>query len=102
MSTGGPITAFPAPGLPDQNRYIIGHNTQGKSVFLVSDKGDHGAVMVQGAATQNIPYSTNSNAVDLAGDQDIKFAQENKVCLTLHPTSKLVGPLLKLCSQACL
>lgn len=90
MSADGPITSFPAPGLPDQHRHIVGHNAEGKSVFLVSDKGDHGAIMVQGAAAQSIPYSTNSTPVDLEGDQDIKFAQENKVCSTLPLTDKIV------------
>lgn len=79
MPTISPLTSFPASGLPSQNRYIVGHNDEGKSVFLVSDKGDHSATMVEGAAAQNIPYSTSSNPVDFANDQDIKFAQENKV-----------------------
>lgn len=79
MPAIGPLTSFPATGLPAQNRYIVGHNDEGKSVFLVSDKGDHSATMVEGAAAQNIPYSTNSNPVDFADDQDIKFARENKV-----------------------
>lgn len=79
MSQGGPVVSFPAPGLPDQNRHIIGHNDEGKSVFLMSDNGDHAAVMVEGAAAQNIPYSTNCTPVDLDDDKDIKFARENNV-----------------------
>lgn len=82
MSQGGPVTGFPAPGLPEQNRYIVGHNPDGQSIFLISDKGDHSSVMVQGAAAQNIPYSTQTNPVDLTDDQDVKFAMENKVLIT--------------------
>ncbi|KAI9046243.1 cupin domain-containing protein [Aspergillus affinis] len=89
MSQGGPVTGFPAPGLPDQNRYIVGHNPEGQSVFLVSDKGDHGAIMVEGAAAQNIPYSTPSNPVDLTDDQDVKFAMENKPPLN-YPTGSVI------------
>lgn len=90
MSTEGPITSFPASGLPNQNRHIIGHNPEGRSVFLVSDNGDHSAIMVNGAAAQNIAYSTNSIPLDLEADKDIKFAIENKVRVTVTHSPKLL------------
>lgn len=34
MSTSGPCTEFPAPGLRVPNRYISGHNEKGEAVFL--------------------------------------------------------------------
>lgn len=84
MSQGGPVTSFPAPGLSDQHRFIVGHNEAGQSCFIVSDKGDHSAVMVEGAAAQNIPYSTATVPVDLTDDQDVVFAQENRVSLIIR------------------
>lgn len=85
---GGPITGFPAPGLTPQNRYVTGYNEEGKSVFLRSDNGDHGAIMVEGAAAQNIIYSTKESPVDVNGEDDIKFAQANKVCDSILEHSK--------------
>lgn len=34
MSTSGPCTEFPAPGLRVPNRYVSGHNAKGEAVFL--------------------------------------------------------------------
>jgi hypothetical protein len=34
MSTSGPCTDFPAPGLRVPNRYISGHNEEGEAIFL--------------------------------------------------------------------
>ena len=77
----GPITSFPAEGLRDAYRYIVGHNKEGKAYVQESDHGEHHSVMVNGLAIQNIIYSFKSEQgrVDLNDDKDIKFAKENCV-----------------------
>ncbi|PYH94065.1 hypothetical protein BO71DRAFT_450332 [Aspergillus ellipticus CBS 707.79] len=89
MSQGDPVTFFTAPGLPSQHRFIVGHNEAGQSVFLISDKGDHSAIMAEGAAAQSIPYSTEAVPIDLTADQDIVFAQRTKPPLA-YPTGSVV------------
>lgn len=86
MSTSGPITEFPAPGLRDPFRYITGHDAEGNAVFVQTDNGDHRAVMLGGAAAQNILYSAGSNPIELTGNVDLEFAK-NRVRLSfpLHP-----------------
>ena len=80
MSTSGPVTGFPAEGLHVPQRYITGHNAEGKSVFLSDDNGDHQAIMVAGAAAQSIMYSASKVPVDMNNNTDIKWAKENQVC----------------------
>lgn len=82
MSTSGPITEFPAPGLRDPFRYITGHDAEGNAVFVQTDNGDHRAVMLGGAAAQNILYSAGSNPIELTGNVDLEFAK-NRVSLLL-------------------
>lgn len=75
----GYVAEFPAPGLPRTVRHITGHNTEGKSVFLQTDCGDHHRVMGEKQAVANILYSTVETPVDVNGDVDIKHAKENEV-----------------------
>ncbi|KAI0547919.1 hypothetical protein F4679DRAFT_552566 [Xylaria curta] len=77
MSTSGPCTEFPAPGLRVPNRYISGHNEKGESVFLRTDHGDHQTVMLGGAAAQNIFYSSESNPIELTDNADLEFIKNN-------------------------
>ncbi|EAA36365.1 hypothetical protein GE21DRAFT_2378 [Neurospora crassa] len=90
MSTSGPITEFPAPGLRDPFRYITGHDAEGNAVFVQTDNGDHRAVMLGGAAAQNIIYSAGSNPIELTGNVDLEFAKNrpslhipNGVCVRM-------------------
>ncbi|KAH7323175.1 hypothetical protein B0I35DRAFT_510369 [Stachybotrys elegans] len=73
MSTSGPCTEFPAPGLRVPNRYLSGHNEKGEA----TDHGDHTSVMLGGAAAQNIFYGTDSCPVDLNDNKDLKFMEKN-------------------------
>ncbi|KAL9048838.1 MAG: hypothetical protein Q9162_007526 [Coniocarpon cinnabarinum] len=75
----GPITSFPAEGLKNSFRHIVGHNKEGKAYFKQSDHGDHHSDMVNGGAFQNIIYSFQSplGKVDLNEDKDVKYATEN-------------------------
>lgn len=75
----GPITGFPAEGLRTPKRLVTGYDDAGKAVFLKTDGGDHQAVMVEGIAAQNVIYSTQGFPVDLNGEEDVKWAHENKV-----------------------
>lgn len=85
MTTSGPITGFPAQGLRNAERFITGHNSEGKAVFLETDHGDHHQVMVEGAGVQNIIYSTNTNPAELTDNVDMAYAKENKVRLIPVP-----------------
>jgi len=73
MTTTGPCTTFPAPGLRMPNRYISGHNNEGEAIFLQTDHGDHRAPMLDGIAAQNIMYSSASNPVELTDNADLEF-----------------------------
>lgn len=42
-----------------------------------TDHGDHTAVMLGGAAAQNIFYSSNTNPIDLNGNKDLEFIKKN-------------------------
>lgn len=99
MSTSGPCTGFPAPGLRNPFRYLTGHDSEGNSVFvqvredmimnstykktklmyLQTDHGYHGAPMLGGAAAQSIFYSSDSNPIELTGDVDLEFIKK-QVC----------------------
>ncbi|KAM0794993.1 cupin domain-containing protein, partial [Usnea florida] len=70
-STSGPFTQFPGTGLAPPTRHITGYNSAGQSVFIRSDQGSHHAVLVDGAAAQNIVYSTQSNPVELGFDEGV-------------------------------
>lgn len=96
MSTSGPCTGFPAPGLRNPFRYLTGHDSKGNSVFvqvrggawrwnnicktkltyLQTDHGYHGAPMLGGAAAQSIFYSSDSNPIELTGDVDLEFIKK--------------------------
>lgn len=73
------VGGFPAPGLPRTVRHITGHDSNGKSVFLSTDCGDHHRVMGKNQAIANILYSTKETPINLNEDSDIKFAKENEV-----------------------
>lgn len=93
MSTSGPCTEFPAPGLRNPQRILTGHDKEGKSVFVQvrlrhapkdnikltcfqTDHGYHGAPMLGGAAAQTIMYSSDSNPIELTGDVDLEFLKK--------------------------
>ncbi|KAI1113131.1 hypothetical protein F5Y14DRAFT_452360 [Nemania sp. NC0429] len=73
MSTSGPCTEFPAPGLRTPFRYMSGHNATGESVFIKTDNADHRSVMLGGAGAQAVFYSSDSNPIDLNHDVDLEF-----------------------------
>ncbi|KAI1474601.1 hypothetical protein K445DRAFT_27511 [Daldinia sp. EC12] len=81
MTTSGPCTEFPAPGLRDPYRIITGHNEKGDPVFLQTDHGDHRDIMLGGAAAQNIIYSSRGNPTELTGDADLEYAKNNRPSL---------------------
>ncbi|KAI1660856.1 hypothetical protein F4813DRAFT_400052 [Daldinia decipiens] len=81
MTTSGPCTEFPAPGLRDPFRFITGHNDKGDPVFLQTDHGDHRDIMLGGAAAQNIMYSSRGNPTELTGDADLEYAKNNRPSL---------------------
>ena len=75
----GPITWFPANGLPHCSRHITSHSQSGLSLFATSDHGDHHRLMARGWAHQNILYSTPSVPTDLNNEADIAFSKANEV-----------------------
>ncbi|KAF4953192.1 hypothetical protein FGADI_6167 [Fusarium gaditjirri] len=81
MTTSNRCTEFPAPGLRNPFRYVTGHDINGESTFLLTDHGDHHAVMLDGAGAQSIMYSSNSNPVELTGNVDLEFARMNRPSL---------------------
>ena len=76
---------FPAPGLRKTQRLITSHNAEGKGYFQSTDHGDHQRVMGEKQAVTNIHYSTMENPVDLNGDVDVHFAENNEVCTARNP-----------------
>ncbi|CAI6101389.1 unnamed protein product [Clonostachys chloroleuca] len=83
LTTKGYITdGFPAAGLPRTQRHITGHDTEGKSVFLVTDCGSHHRNMGDNQAVANILYSTKETPIECNGDADIKFAEETEASQT--------------------
>ncbi|KFA67227.1 hypothetical protein S40285_06290 [Stachybotrys chlorohalonatus IBT 40285] len=68
----------PVQGLPRVVRHITGHNSEGKSVFLVTDSGDHYGGIVNKLAVVNNLYSTHQHPVDLNAGADIKYARKNE------------------------
>ncbi|KAK7972189.1 cupin [Apiospora saccharicola] len=81
MPTTTLATGFPGPGLRSPSRYITGHNSKGEAVFIQTDHGDHGDIMVGGIAAQSLFYSSNSNPIELTDDADLEFAAKNKPSL---------------------
>ena len=75
----GEKDGFPAPGLKQIQRFITGHNDDGKGVFLSTDNGDHTRIMFDGRAVSNIVYSTQETPVNLKGDSDVKKAGASEV-----------------------
>lgn len=75
----GPITWFPADGLPHCSRHITSHSKSGLSIFATSDHGDHHRPLARGWAHQNILYSTPSVPTDLNNESDIAFSKANEV-----------------------
>ncbi|KAI0096908.1 hypothetical protein GGR51DRAFT_489053 [Nemania sp. FL0031] len=67
---------FPAPGLRETHRHITGFDEHGKSIFIVSDSGDHHRVMGEGEALANIMYSTRETPVDINEEADLAKARE--------------------------
>jgi hypothetical protein len=78
-SAGYVKEGFPAPGLRQIQRYITGHNSDGKGVFLSTDSGDHHRIMFDGRAVSNILYSTQESPTELNGDADVQKAKEREV-----------------------
>ncbi|KAG4258840.1 hypothetical protein FPRO04_13979 [Fusarium proliferatum] len=81
MTTSGRCTEFPAPGLRSPFRYVTGHDSNGEPTFLLTDHGDHRAVMLDGEGAQSIMYSSNSNPVELTNDVDLEYARINRPSL---------------------
>ncbi|KAK8067436.1 cupin domain-containing protein [Apiospora saccharicola] len=76
-------TSHPIQGLPRVVRHITGVNTEGKSVFLSTDTGDHQKELVKKSGLANILYTTREHPVDLNGDADVKYARENEPGITV-------------------
>ncbi|KAH7408320.1 hypothetical protein DE146DRAFT_645934 [Phaeosphaeria sp. MPI-PUGE-AT-0046c] len=91
MSTSGPCTEFPAPGLRNPQRILTGHDKEGKSVFVQTDHGYHGAPMLGGAAAQTIMYSSDSNPIELTGDIDLEFLKKQP---SLHNPNGCVARMI--------
>ncbi|KAF5643487.1 cupin [Fusarium tjaetaba] len=81
MTTSNRCTEFPAPGLRNPFRYVTGHDSNGEPTFLLTDHGDHRAVMLDGEGAQSIMYSSNSNPVELTNNVDLEFARTNRPSL---------------------
>ena len=79
MSSSSLLTKFPADGLHNPRRYIVGYEEDGLCHFVKDDHGDHHSLMVNGIAAQNIVFSTKKSKVDLNGEADIRFAMEKNV-----------------------
>lgn len=75
----GPITWFPADGLPHCSRHITSHSKSGLSIFATSDHGDHHRPLARGWAHQNIVYNCPSVPTDLNNEADVAFAKGNEV-----------------------
>lgn len=69
----------PIAGLSRVVRHITGHDSEGRSVFLSTDTGDHHRTLGEKQAISNIIYSTNQTPVELNGDHDIEFARNTEV-----------------------
>jgi len=69
----------PIAGLPRVVRHITGHDSEGRSVFLSTDIGDHHRTLGEKQAIANIIYSTKETPVELNGDHDIEFAKSTEV-----------------------
>lgn len=76
---GSIIGGFPAPGLRRTVRNVTGHDAEGKTVFLITDSGDHHKMMGDNQAVARIAYSTTETPVDLNNMADLKQAKENEV-----------------------
>nr|BDX35605.1 cupin domain-containing protein StrE [Stachybotrys sp.] len=69
----------PVHGLPRVVRHITGHNSEGKSVFLSTDGGEHHRGLVNKSAVVSTLYSTQQHPVDLNAGADIKYARKNEL-----------------------
>lgn len=69
----------PIAGLPRTVRHITTHNSEGKSVFLSTDVGDHHKELVNKSALANIIYSTHQHPVNLNNEGDVAYARKNEV-----------------------
>ncbi|KAF4429930.1 polyketide synthase [Fusarium acutatum] len=92
MTTSNRCTEFPAPGLRNPFRYVTGHDSNGEPTFLLTDHGDHRAVMLDGEGAESIMYSSNSNPVELTNNVDLGFAKLNRPSvmpsmLVIYPTA---------------
>ncbi|KAG9496319.1 hypothetical protein J7337_012905 [Fusarium musae] len=81
MAASNRCIEFPAPGLRNPFRYVTGHDSNGEPTFLLTDHGDHRAVMLDGEGAQSIMYSSNSNPVELTNNVDLEFARTNRPSL---------------------
>lgn len=75
----------PIAGLPRTVRHITTHNSEGKSVFLSTDVGDHHKELVNKSALANIIYSTHQHPVNLNNEGDVAYARKNEVWSTFFP-----------------
>lgn len=75
----------PIPGLPRTVRHITTHNSEGKSVFLSTDVGDHHKELVNKSALANIIYSTHQHPVSLNNEADVAYARKNEVLTVFFP-----------------
>lgn len=80
LPAAGYVThGFPGAGLTRIQRHITGHDDEGKSVFLITDDGDHHRAMGEKQAVSNIIYSTQETPIQLNGNVDIEKAKTNEV-----------------------
>lgn len=83
LTSAGYVSTFPAPGLRRTVRHITGHNAEGKGVFIQTDCGDHHRIIGNEQALANIIYSTMETPVEMNGDVDLKYAEENEVSIDM-------------------
>jgi len=73
----------PIQGLPRTVRHITTHDSDGKSVFLSTDVGDHHKELVNKSALANIIYSTHEHPVNLNNEVDVAYAHKNEPGITV-------------------
>ncbi|ETS86016.1 hypothetical protein PFICI_04041 [Pestalotiopsis fici W106-1] len=66
-------------GLPPVVRHILGHDAEGKSVFLPTDCDGHHRKIVNNPVIDNNLNSTDQQIIDFDGEVNIKYACENKL-----------------------
>ena len=77
-TSAGYVQTFPAPGLRRTVRHVTGHNADGQGVFLSTDCGEHHRIIGNEQALANIIYSTKETPVEMAGNVDLKYANDNE------------------------